>query len=91
MPNIELTGIIVDFDPNSPVKAAPSTDGLYLQTDGGKLIELITDFMARQISVGVMWRESRGDFEPYLGKQVTVGGYLSGRTLYSAHIVNARD
>ena len=91
MPNVELTGTVVDHDPNAPIQAAQTTDGLYLQTDDGNLVQLVTDFMARQTSIAVMWSESREDFEPYLGKRITVAGYRSGRTLYSAVVVKANE
>jgi hypothetical protein len=87
MPDIELQGVIVTQGPDNPlaVEASPH-DGLYLQTDDGRLLELIRDSMAAQVSIDFMWRRSRHYFEPYLNKRVTVSGYLSRRTIYSANI-----
>jgi hypothetical protein len=61
-----------------------SHDGLYLKTDDGRLLELVAGSMAQQIPVEMMWRQSRKHFEPFLGQQVTVQGYLSRRTIYGA-------
>jgi hypothetical protein len=87
MPETELQGTIVAQDPDNPLGISPSAhDGLYLHTDDGKLLELVTNHMATQMSVDYMWRKSRSAFEAYLGQRVTVRGYLSRRTIYSAAI-----
>jgi hypothetical protein len=87
MPDVELQGVVVAQDPNNPLPSEPSSfDGLYLQTDDGRLLELVGDSMATQMPIDVMWRRSRGEFEVFLGQQVTVQGYLSRRTIYSARI-----
>jgi len=89
MPDIELQGVVVAQDPANPlsIEASPH-DGLYLQTDDGRLLELIRDSMATQVSIDYMWRRSRHSFEAYLGQRVSVRGYLSRRTLYSAMVTD---
>ena len=79
---VTLKGTIVEKDP------AQSNDGLYLFTDDHQLLALITDFMATQASTEYLHARSRPNFESYLGKEVTVKGYLSGRTLWSAMIID---
>lgn len=86
MPQIELTGTVVEQDSNSPFEMDTSHDGLYLKTDDGRLLELVTGSMAQQIPVEMMWRQSRKHFEPFLGQTVTVQGYLSSRTIYGAMV-----
>jgi len=87
MPDVELQGVVVAKDPKNPLPSEPSSsDGLYLQTDDGRLLELIGDSMATQMPIDVMWQRSREEFEAYLGQRVTVQGYLSRRTLYSARV-----
>ena len=88
MADAELQGIVVTHDPKGDLLVPPSVaDGLYLQTDDGRLIELITLSMPTQMPIEVMWRQSRRHFEPYLGQRITVQGYLSRRQLYSARII----
>jgi hypothetical protein len=87
MPDVELQGTIVARDPGSPLEINPSPhEGLYLQTDDGRLLELVVNNMATQMAIDYMWRNSRGAFEAYLGQRVTLRGYLSRNTLYSAAI-----
>jgi hypothetical protein len=88
MPDVELQGVVVAQDSPDPlpVKASPH-DGLYLQTDDGRMLELIDNSMAAQMPVHVMWRQSRARFETYLGQRVTVQGYLVRRTVYSARVI----
>ena len=78
-------GIVVDKDPNSPFPPIPN-DGLYLLTEDNQLYRLVTQFMAAQLPIDVLHRQSRSDFEPYLGQKVTVNGYFSGSTIFSANI-----
>jgi hypothetical protein len=87
MPEVELEGVVVAKDPNRFTPSEPSPfDGLYLHTDDGRLLELVGDSMATQMSIEMMWRRSRREFEMCLGQRVTVQGYLSRRTLYSARV-----
>ena len=87
MPDVELQGVVVAQDANNPLLSEPSKfDGLYLQTEDGRLLELIGDSMATQMSIDIMWRRSRIEFEAFLGQRVTMHGYLSRRTLYSARV-----
>jgi hypothetical protein len=89
MPNSVLEGVVVDgATQNSQLGAANVHDGLYLQTDDGRLIELIRHAMPTQMPIDVMWRQSRRSFEPLLGQRATIEGYLSRRTLYSARVVS---
>ena len=89
MPDIELQGVVVAQDPDNPlsIEASPH-DGLYLRTDDGRLLELVRNNMATQMSIEYMWRQSRQSFEAYLGQHVTVQGYLSRRTIYSARVTD---
>jgi hypothetical protein len=84
---VTLTDTIVEKDPSSPLPANPN-DGLYLFTEDHRLLALVTDFMATQASTEYLHQRCRSDFEPHLGKKVTVNGYLSGRTLWSATIID---
>jgi hypothetical protein len=84
---VTLNGTIVEKDPASPLPANPD-DGLYLFTDDHRLLALVVDFMATQASTKYLHQRCRPDFEPHLGKKVTVTGYLSGRTLWSAVIID---
>ena len=76
----QLTGVVTDKDAGG----IPSDKGLYLRTDDGKHVELISGSMAQQLSLAMMWAQSRQDFEASLGQRVTVQGYLSRGRLYSA-------
>jgi hypothetical protein len=51
------------------------------------LLRLVADFMATHASPEHLHQRCRPDFEPYLEKKVTVTGYLNGRTLWSAVII----
>jgi hypothetical protein len=84
---VTLTGTIVEKDPASPLPANPN-NGLYLFTEDRRLLALVTDFMATQASTEYLHQRCRPDFEPHLGKKVTVKAYQSGRTLWSAAIVD---
>ena len=84
---VTLAGTVVAQDPDSPFQASPN-DGLYLMTDEKDLLRLIRDHMATQMPTDVMHRQSRLNFEPHLGKRVTVQGYRSGDTIYGAFIVD---
>lgn len=84
MPDVELKGIVVEQDPDGTFKTDTSYNGLYLKTNDGRLLKLIGGSMMQQTPVDMMWAQSRQRFEPFLGQQVTVKGYLSGRTIYSA-------
>lgn len=84
---VTLNGTIVEKDPASPLPAKPN-DGLYLFTEDHQLLALVTDFMATQASTEYLHERSRPDFESYLGKKITVKGYLSGSTLWSAMIID---
>jgi hypothetical protein len=85
--SVTLKGTVVDKDPATPLPARPD-DGLYLLTENNQLLALITDSMAAQMPIDLLHTQSRPDFEPYLGKKVTVEGYASGDSLYSARIVD---
>jgi hypothetical protein len=67
---------------------APATEGLYLQTENGKRLELINTSMATQMPTDMLHRQSRPAFEPYLGQTVTISGYQSGGVLWNAAIEN---
>jgi hypothetical protein len=86
VPDAELQGTVVTHDPKGVVPLS-AADGLYLHTDDGRLLELISHAMPTQMPIEVMWRQSRGDFEPYLGQRITVKGYLSRRQIYSAEVI----
>jgi len=79
-------GTLVAQDPGNPFAPNPK-DGLYLLRQDGKLLALVKASMATQMPVDVLHRQSRGIFEPYLGKTIMVQGYLSGSTIYSAMII----
>jgi hypothetical protein len=83
---VTLNGTVVEKGPASPLSTKPNK-GLYLLTEDHQLISLVTDFMATQAPTEYLHERSRPDFEPYLGKKVTVKGYLSGSTLWSATII----
>jgi hypothetical protein len=86
MPECTLVGTVVAQEPSSgDLAIAPSSyDGLYLQTEDGRCVRLVSQPMYTQMSVDYMWRQSRRVFEPLLGQRATVQGYLSHSTLYSA-------
>lgn len=85
--NVRLNGTIVEKDPESPFGASPN-DGLYLLTGDQQVLALVTDYIATQMPIEQLHRQSRATFEPYIGKKVSVEGYLSGGTLWSAMIVD---
>ena len=88
MPNEQtFSGTIVEKDPKSPFPVNPG-DGLYLLTEDGRVLALVTGNMAAQMPLDMLHRTTRSTFEPYIGKSITIKGYLSGSTLYSAIIVN---
>ena len=76
----QLTGVVTDKDANG----LPSAQGLYLRTDDGKHVQLITGPMMQQMSLAAMWAQSRDEFAARLGERITVQGYLSYSQLYSA-------
>ena len=79
---VKLNGTVVEKRPVGP------GDGLYLLTEDHQFLALIADIMAAQASREYLHEQSRQDFESYLGKKVTVEGYLSGTTLWGATIVD---
>jgi hypothetical protein len=84
---VTLNGTVVAQDTASPLPAKPNS-GLYLLTEDHQLLALVTDFMATQASTEYLRERSRPGFEAYLGKKVTVRGYLSGNTLWSATVID---
>lgn len=84
---VTLSGTVVEHDPDSPLPVG-TNEGLYLYTQDRRLLALVTDFMATQASLEYLHGRSRTAFEPHLGRTVTVSGYLSGSTLWSATIIN---
>ncbi|HEY5809169.1 MAG TPA: hypothetical protein VIT67_14445 [Povalibacter sp.] len=87
MVDTTLTGIVVTHEPGNDLGIVPSHGGLYLLTDEGRMISLVRHAMYVQMSVDQLRLRSRASFEALLGQRVTVQGYLSGRTLYSATVM----
>jgi hypothetical protein len=83
--DVILSGTVVERELDSPF-SAPQSEGLYLATDNGQTLALVTDSMATQMPVDMLHQGSRPIFEPYLGKKITVAGYLGGTTLWSAMV-----
>ena len=81
-----LDGEVVESVPDSPFPTDPS-GGLYLLTDDGRGYALIAESMAAQMPLDALHRQSRKDFEGYLGQKVRVSGYVSGNTIFGA-VVN---
>jgi hypothetical protein len=81
-----LVGTVVAQAPDSPFPASPN-DGLYLMTEEGNLLRLVTAHIAAQMPIDMLHRQSRSSFEAMLGERVTVRGYLSKSTLYGAILV----
>ena len=89
MPNSVLEGVVVEGAlQDSQLGSQNVQDGLYLQTDDGRLIELVRHAMPTQMPIDVMWRQSRRTFERLIGQRATIEGYLSRRTLYSARVLS---
>lgn len=82
-----LTGVVVAQEPGDHLGVASPHDGLYLLTDEGRMITLVRHAMYVQMPIEQLWRRSRASFEALLGQRITVQGYLSRRTLYSASVV----
>ena len=85
-----LRGTVVEQQSPDGMPASNS-EGLYLLTEDGTRLELISTSMATQMPVDMLHRQSRPTFEPYLGKQITVSGYRSGHSLFNAFIEEAPD
>lgn len=80
-----LTGVVEDC--RELTSAEPrSTDGLCLRTDDGQTVRLIGGAMNAQMSNEAAWQVSRYEFEPYLGKRITVEGYLSHDDFWDARV-----
>jgi hypothetical protein len=83
--NVRCLGTVVEAElpDGSP---APPTEGLYLRTKDGERLALVGDIMAVQMPMEMVHRRCRREFEPYLGKVVTVSGYRSGGTIWGAMV-----
>lgn len=84
--NVTLSGTVVERELSSPF-STPLPEGLYLATDNGQTLALVTDSMATQLPVDMLHQKSRPTFESYLGKKITVEGFLGGSTLWCAMLV----
>jgi hypothetical protein len=81
----EIVGTVVEAPPDPPF-GAPTGDGLYLRTEDGQHLRLISGGMMTQLPSDLLHRQSRGNFEDLLGKRVRIRGHLSGGTLWGAHL-----